>query len=60
MALTKPHKFRFGVNGDFLRSSIYPRRKRESRNWPKGFSDTWEYVRAYFEMNRIFKDSSWQ
>ncbi len=28
MVLTKPHKFRFGVNGDFLRSSMWEKAKR--------------------------------
>lgn len=53
------HKFRFGVNGDFLRSSIYPRRRREKRNFPKHINETWPYVKAYFEMNSIIKEGEW-
>lgn len=60
MALVKMHKFRFGVNGDFLRSSMWKRRTREHRSFPKGFADTWEYVNEYFRLNSYFKESSWQ
>lgn len=60
MALVKMHKFRFGVNGDFLRSSMWPRRMKEFRLFPKRGLDTWAYIESYFQLNKQFKESSWQ
>lgn len=46
----RDHKYRFGVNGNYLRT-LFPRRiKRTMRSFPKAYQG--DYVSAYFEINR--------
>lgn len=57
------HKFRFNAKGEFLKSSIFPRKiKKDRRTYPKAgkFNDTWQYIQEYFSINIPFKDSPWQ
>jgi hypothetical protein len=57
--MIKLHKFRFGVNGRYLRA-LYDRKiRREHRNFPKACEDTWEYVKEYFRLNSQFREGSW-
>jgi hypothetical protein len=48
------HKYRFGVNGNPLKSFFAIRKLREKRSFPKGCSDTWDYVSEYFRLNNYF------
>lgn len=54
MKNTSQHKYRFGVTGKPLKSFFSRRKVKEHRNFPKGFIGTWEYVKAYFELNNYF------
>jgi hypothetical protein len=45
------HKYRFGVNGNYLRT-LFPRKiKKEKRYFPPKYYDTKAYVIEYFKIN---------
>jgi hypothetical protein len=52
--MIKPHKYRFGVNGNPLKSFFGKRKVKEKRTFPEHCSDTWDYVARYFSMNNYF------
>lgn len=51
------HQYRFGVHCKPLKSFFGKRKFREKRKWPKGFSDTWDYVAEYFRLNNFFVEN---